>query len=225
MHRQGRGRVLIPGNSGILPAIFFSLVLSLFTSCRKEPATDQLAETFTVLTNRDPGADFSSYSTFFLSDTITYINDNPYDSILTGPGAGNLASSVRNELISRGFSSVPLDSSPDLAVQLTIIENTDYYSAVYPVGYWWGAPGYFDPFYYGYNYPYTYGYYVQNYSVSSGAVICELIDLKNANQQQALRIIWEATLLGAFEGSENYNINRSIAGFQQAFRQSPYLKK
>jgi hypothetical protein len=224
MHRQSRGRVLIGGHRFLLIILCWT-ALSVSTACRKEAATDQLSETYTVLTHRDPAADFTSYRTFFLSDTITYINDNPFDSILTGTGASNLAASVRSELENRGYGPVPLDSAPDLAVQLTIIENTSYYSAVYPVGSWWGAPGYFDPFYYGYNYPYAYGYYVQNYSVSSGAVICELVDLKNANQQQELRIIWEASLLGAFEGSENYNINRAIAGFRQAIQQSPYLRR
>lgn len=206
-------------------AVLLSFLVALSSACRKEPATDQLAETFTVITNRDPSANFSSFTTFFLSDTITYINDNPFDSILTGAGASNLAGSIRNELVGRGYVPVPLDSAPDLAVQLTIIESTSYYSAVYPVGYWWGAPGYFDPFYYGFNYPYAYGYFVQDYTINSGAVICELVDLQNANQQQALRIIWEASLLGTFEGSENYNINRAIVGFRQAFQQSPYLQR
>ncbi|HEY5825980.1 MAG TPA: hypothetical protein VIT44_16520, partial [Cyclobacteriaceae bacterium] len=63
------------------------LFVSVLFSCRKEPDTGDLKLEQVVATDRDPSADFSSYATFFISDTVSIVASASTDSILTGPMA------------------------------------------------------------------------------------------------------------------------------------------
>ncbi len=79
------------------------------------------------------------------------------------------------------------------------------------------------PRYWGWYYPYYYPWTVA-YSVTTGSVIAEIIDLKHVNENQNLEVTWTMSLNGALGSSTSTNLQRALDGIDQAFTQSPYLK-
>jgi len=195
------------------------LSVALMTACRKEPDLSDLSLNFVVQTDRDPGAQFNSYSTFYISDTIAYLSANKNDSILVDENAKTLVATIKSNMEARGYTFVERDEDPDLGINTIAIKDITV-GIVYP-GYWWGYPGYWDPWYWGWYYPYYYPW-ATAYSVTTGSVIVELIDLKNADENQKLNVAWTANLNGAL-GSTSTNVQLAVDGINQAFTQSPYL--
>lgn len=71
-----------------------------------------------------------------------------------------------------------------------------------------------------YPYPITYSY-------STGSLLADMINLKNApeGQKEKLTVVWNAYISGLLGGSGSLNVNRTTTAINQAFTQSPYLKK
>jgi hypothetical protein len=53
----------------------------------------------------------------------------------------------------------------------------------------------------------------------------ETFDIKNAETNNNLQNIWYVQLSGVLSSTDATNVNRAIDGIDQAFIQSPYLKK
>src|SRR5215470_205914 len=86
--------------------------LSLF-GCRKTPDTSQLSVDFVVQTAREPEANFATYKTYFISDTIALKTTNPNDSLWTDADAKQLVDAVRENMDKHGYTFVGHGSSPD----------------------------------------------------------------------------------------------------------------
>lgn len=202
----------------------FTLLLALaaasMAGCRKEPDLSTLSSNFVVQTDRDPAADFGSYKTFYISDTIAYLSSNKNDSILVDDNAKSVVNSIKDNLTQRGYTFVPHNGHPDLGINTVAIKDITV-GVVYP-GYWWGYPGYWDPWYWGWYYPYYYPW-TTAYAITTGSVIVEMIDLKNVDANEKLDVIWTINLNGAL-GSASTNTQLAINGINQAFVQSPYVK-
>ena len=201
--------------------LFASLLLAVFVAgCRKAPSEGELSNNQITYTSRDEQADFSKYTTFFISDTIRLISDNTSDSIMVGGDAAPLVNAMKTNLTNRGYKFVNRNENPDMGINMLVTRatNIDVYS-YYP-GWWYG----YYPYYWGGYYPYYYPYSTV-YVYETGSVIADLVDLKNAETNQTLRILWTMLASKAVGDSKTNNIQGGVDGINQGFKQSPYIQK
>lgn len=205
---------------------FFLLILLItaMVSCRKIPDTNQLSNEQVVATDRDLAANFSSYSTYFISDTVSVVANNPNDSILTGALAQQMVSAVKTNMNSRGYTFVARTASPDLGFRLTVIKDVTRTAVC---GGWWdGWWGYYPPWYWGYPGGGYYYPWCTSYTYTVGTSTLYLFDIKNANGNHNLRALWGMTAFGVFSTTNNQtNAELTTKAINQAFSQSPYIKK
>jgi len=211
-------------NSGRWALGLMSLTIWGISGCKKLPDFGALSTNFVVVTKYDNNAEFSTYKTFAIRDTIQVITENPKDSIWFDQDAQSIIQEVVKNMQDAGYTRVPVGSSiTDLGIQLVGLRNTTIYSV--PPGYWWGYPGWYPPCYWGYcggwGYWYSWGY---TYSVSTGSLIIEMVDLKNAGHLEKLNIVWNASGSGQVGTSTSFVVSQCLRTVDQAFLQSPYLK-
>jgi hypothetical protein len=202
----------------LLMSAALGVVLSL-SSCGKDPLKDMTEEESRIyVTNRADSVDFTSYKTFSIADSVAVAsNSNTGERALTDYDK-KLIADVTQSLQARGYSLVNRAAKPDLAVNLTRIDNT-YSSVIYDPGYWSGIGGYFDPFYWGYpGYGYYWPTYYQVYQ-KERAVSIDIVDLKHPKNNQ-LVAVWNAMM----RGSGVWNINNVDNMVSAVFAQSTYLK-
>lgn len=203
----------------ILTLLLFACALG---GCMKSPDTDELSSAFVVQTAKDPDASFGGYKTYFLSDTIRTKTTNPNDSLWFDDKAKQLINTVKTNMSARGYTLVDRASKPDLGLGLSAIKDLNI-GVIYP-GWWWGYWGYWGGCYWGYcGYPPYYGWGGMLYSIPTGTLILDMIDLKNAKNNNALTVLWNAVMSGGL-GSTSNDIQLGVNGIQQAFDQSPYVK-
>jgi hypothetical protein len=198
-----------------------ALMLTVFISgCSKDPLKDMTDEESRIyVTNRADSVDFTTYSTFSIADSVAVISNSSgkNERALTDYDK-KLIADVSAGMVAKGYKLVARATKPDLAVNLTRIDNT-YSSVYYDPGYWSGIGGYYDPFYWGYG---GYGYYWPSYYQvyqRERAVSIDLVDLKNPKNNQ-LVAIWNAML----RGSGVWNISNVDSMVTAVFAQSTYLK-
>lgn len=200
--------------------IVIPVLLAVISGCRKTPDFDDLSYEFIVSTSQDKTATFSNYKTFFISDTVVYIGGIGSDSIMVGPEAAQLTGAVKDNLTARGYTLVGRNGDPDLGLTLSAIKDInvviDYY------------PGWWDPYWGGcYWYYWCYGYYYPwstIYTYTTGTVILNMYDLKNAETNEQFKALWNITALGALGSTTSANITQGVNAINQGFVQSPYVK-
>jgi hypothetical protein len=195
----------------------------LLAACRKSPDTSQLSVNFVVQTARQPEANFSNYKTYYISDTIALKTTNPLDTLWIGPDAKQLVDAVKENMSARGYTFVPTNHShPDLGLGLTVIKDLNL-SVVYP-GWWWG---YWGGCYWGYcGYPPYYPWYGGGgfvYTVPTGTIVLDMIDLENAQENGKLYVPWGSVMSGGL-GYTNNDLQLGVDAINQSFDQSPYLE-
>jgi len=198
-------------------ALFAMIAL---VSCSKDPLANLTEEESRIyITNYDTSANFSSFKTFSISDSVTVVN-NGQSSRQSNATDQAFISAVKQQLQARGFTLVGASANPNLAVNLTRIYNTstgiiryaDYYD-------YYGS--YYDPFYYGYGgYSYYSPYSYATYSVREGALSLDILDLKNAATANRINVIFT----GLIRGSGIFDRNTAADQIKMIFDQSPYLK-
>ncbi|SFD03688.1 protein of unknown function [Chitinophaga sp. CF118] len=197
-----------------------SLILTAsISSCSKDPLKNMTDEESRIyVTNRADSVDFTTYATFSIADSVAVISNTSNDRRELTDYDKKLIADVSAAMVAKGYKLIARTGKPDLAVNLTRIDNT-YSSVYYDPGYWSGIGGYYDPFYWGYG---GYGYYWPSYYQvyqKERAVSIDLIDLKNPKNNQ-LVAIWNAML----RGSGVWNINNVDSMVTAVFAQSTYLK-
>jgi hypothetical protein len=201
---------------------FFIPILSLaFFACRKTPDTSELSVNFVVQTAKEPNADFSSYKTYYISDTVAKITTDRNDSLWVGNDAKQLVDAVKSNMNARGYTFVATShSSTDLGLGLTVLKDLNI-TVMYP-GYWWG---YWGGCYWGYcGYPPYYPYYGPVvYSVPTGTIVLDMIDLKNASANEKLYVPWSSVMSGGL-GYTSDDLQLGVDAINQAFTQSPYIQ-
>jgi hypothetical protein len=205
--------------------VWIATTAFLFTACKKTPPLDNLSNDFVVLTKYDTASAFASFKTFAIRDTIAVSTENPKDSFWYDTNARAIIGEVAAKMTAAGYFRVATGgaSVADLGIQLIGIRNTTLYD-VSP-GYWWGLPGYATPCYWGNcnGWPYWYPYWY-SYSVTTGSLIIEMADLKDAPKNRKLNIVWNGIGSGQIGNSNSFAIAQCIKSVDQAFAQSPYLK-
>jgi hypothetical protein len=194
-----------------------TLVLALM-ACRKTPDLAPLQNGFAVQTVKHPDANFTSYKTYYLSDTINLKSSVSKDSVWFDAKSKQLVDAVKSNMASLGYTFVAKGNTPDLGLGLTVIRDLNA-GVIYP-GWWYG---YWGGCYWGYcGYPPYYGGGVV-YTIPTGTIVLDMIDLKNASANQKLFVLWSSVMSGGLGNTSN-DLELGVEAINQAFTQSPYLK-
>jgi hypothetical protein len=203
-----------------------ALLIAMFTACKKTPDLSKLSSAFVVATSRADNLDFSSYSTYHIPDTISFISNDrdDDDTLIVGPTAEAVVAEIRKNMDARGYTFVERPAYPDLAIRAIAIKQVNT-GVVYPPGWWWGYPGYPGGCWYWGCYPPYYPVYPTVYSYTVGDFIMEMFDVKNLEANNNLQAIWIGQAGGVLSSTSATNLDRVLDGVNQAFTQSPYIKK
>lgn len=210
---------IMKNSSGLFIGLLTALAACM-SSCGKNALNNLTPEESRIyITNRDSTANFSSFKTFSIVDSVAVIDNQQQQRELSADDA-NLLQLIKTAMKNRGYVLVNKDEHPDLGINVTRISNNYLNVVQYPYD-WWDSPGYWDPTYWGYGgydyyFPPVYGYYQTREDI----LTIDMIDLKNAKTDQKLNGIWNATL----KGEQVLNGNNYPDEIKAVFDQSPYLQ-
>ena len=193
-------------------------------SCDTYPGVDyRLAEDLVDITKYAVGTDFTQFQTFSIVDSVTLIRDYHDSSKISNAQTQALLSEIIANMEKRGYTLVDRKTgNPHLGINVGAIKVTSV-SYYYPGWYW--DYGYYDPAYWGY--PacyYWYPYYPPAVSYySTGTVIIEMLDLKNAKAHgNKLYVDWIAIIRGLLTG---YHSQQEVLdNVDQCFAQTPQIR-
>ena len=198
-------------------ALHLFVGLMFFTACEKDPDVDKLDDDYLVLTNYDSNTDFARFSTFHVIDSILIIENRTKPEYWKNENSRLIVTAFNSNFISRGYTPTEKGEDADLVLQLSYVNTTYYFSNT--AGPWWyNYPGYWN-WGAGWYYPFTF-----YYSYSTGSIIGELVDRKDIRSDRLYTIVWNTYITGLLNGS-NLSYYRTMGAIDQAFAQSPYLKK
>jgi hypothetical protein len=197
-------------------AILIFLVMAMVMACEPEPDQHKLYDQLVVSTNYDPAANFGSYFTYVIStDTIGFYSNQTSDTILTHTDSDlvrPIIDKVKQNLNVRGFEQVELAENPDLGINISIVNNLNLFQQIVD-------PGYYSN-YYGYG-SYYYYPYIETYVENTGTLVLEIIDLKNRNANNQVKVVWAAYMGDLISTVDR--LKQTEEGIDQAFAQSPYV--
>lgn len=199
--------------------IVFAAALLFIAGCQKNVVKQLTPEESQIyITSYDSTAQFTSYKTFSIADSVGVVQNGSATKELTATDEAYI-NEVKQSMLAAGYQLVSKDKFPDLAINVMRIYNTqtgyfsydDYwnYYGAYWDPYYWGFPGY------GYYIPYTYGVY----QVTEGMISIDMFDLKNATSDNQLNLIWN----GLIRGDAIFNSQNASIAVGALFSQSPYL--
>lgn len=197
-----------------------AVVLTAF-SCTKDPMRNLTAEESRIyITNRNNTADFNTYKTYSIPDSVYVIENNTMRGGQATATDLQALTAVRSQLESRGYVRVNRNQSPDLGINVSRLYNTST-NLVDLGSYWGGYGGYYDPYYwgyggYGYGYPPAYAFVESTEAMFS----VDILDLKNAPANNRINVIWN----GLIRGSGIFTSTALTTGVEALFEQSPYLR-
>ena len=196
-------------------------ILSI-SSCKKDPLNHLTNDESRIyISNYDTTANFASYKTFSITDSVDVIQDNQlYGKELNGYDSA-VISTVGQSMQQRGYQLVDRKTSPDLAFNISRVYSTSSGIFSYP-DYWDYYGSFYDPYYWGYpGYGYYSPYAVGVYTIQSGGLEIDLLDLKNAaTHGNKLTAIWT----GLVRGEQVFKTANASLEVDSLFAQSPYLK-
>ena len=203
----------------------FALTAVAFCACQKEPSTSGLHKDYLVYTAYDTEADFGAVDTYYLPDSILLIGGADKTEYWKDGNALEIVNTVASRMNAAGYTRTEDKDAASVGLQLSYVQKVTYFVGYdYPY-WWWYYPYYWTPGYWGdwlgWHYPYRvyYGY-------TAGSLLIEMLDLQ-ADQQSGkkLPVIWDSYIGGLLTSSESLNQQRTLDAVEQAFDQSPYLKK
>lgn len=195
--------------------------VALLSSCTKDPMSNLSEEESRIyITNKNNSADFSTYKTYSIPDSVYVVSNNQFQGGQASTWDLQALGAVRNALESRGYVRVSRSQSPDLGINVSRLYNTTT-NVVDMQNYWGGYGGYYDPYYWGYGgYGYGYPSYYALVESTEALMSVEILDLKNASANRTINLIWN----GVIRGSGVFTSNAVTSGVQALFQQSPYIK-
>lgn len=199
------------------------LIISFLGSCRKDPLNHLTNDESRIyITNFDSTANFASYATFSIADSVTVIRDNQFAGRSVNDFDSQIITAVTQLMSQRGYQAVSSKSNPDLAINISRVYTTS--TGLFSYGdYWDFYDEYWDPYYWGYP---GYGFYdpyaVGTYTLTNGGLEIDLLDLKNAAaNSHKIKGIWT----GMAQGEGVFSTVNGASEVSALFSQSPYLKK
>lgn len=134
------------------------------TSCSNDPVNDLSdLDSQVFITNRDKSANFKSFKTFSVSDSVTVVQDSRSVTALTSLDK-DLLSRIITNMQNLGYTYVAVNKNPDVGLTAARITNTYLNVASNPYSSYWG--GYYGGFY---GYP---GYYTYEPVKAIGQFLC-----------------------------------------------------
>ena len=132
---------------------------------------------------------------------------------------------VAGKMNAAGYTRTDDKDAANVGIQLSYVRKVTYFVGYdYPY-WWWYYPYYWAPGYWGdwvgWHYPYSvyYGY-------TAGSLLLEMLDLEaDRESNKKLPVVWDSFIGGLLTSDAELNRQRTIAGVEQAFEQSPYLAK
>jgi Domain of unknown function (DUF4136) len=193
---------------------------ALLMSCEKEPDNLRLFDELVVSTNYDTDVSFATYATYAIpTDTIGFVsNRNPNDTILVARADNEyyprkVLEKVMQNLNDRQYTRVARNENPDLGINVYVVNDLNLFQQVV-------YPNYYYPSYYGYGSYYSYPY-INTYAYNTGALVIEIVDLKNVTPDNKVKVIWNAYLGDVYSTIDL--TQQSVDAIDQAFTQSNYL--
>ena len=185
--------------------------------CNLTPKAEDLLQHMVVQTTYNENTAFSFYSTFTLSpDTLGLASNYDPDTLLTGTYAASVTQAIRSNMQEAGYTFINKNQNPDLGFAAYVVENYNVYRQI-------NYPTYYNG-YYGYGYGGYYGTpYVTQYNYSTTTMVINLLDLKNRDSENRLKVIW-TVYIGDLEKSVDPS-GEILKAIDQAFAQSTYLHK
>ena len=205
----------------ILPILLLSVIA--LASCQKDPANNLDGdESLVYITNRSQTADFTSYTTFAIADSVAMIYNNQLVERERTQLDANLIAAFASSMQARGYTLTAANNNPDIGITISRIYN-DYTSVVDYGSYWDYYGGYWDPFYWGYpGYSYGYPAFYGTYTITDGAVEIDMFDIKNAaSNNNQLNYVWN----GLIRGEGTFNPANAQKAVDALFAQSSYLRR
>lgn len=202
-----------------LALLAISAVL-MVTGCQKEPLNNLTQEESRIyVTNHDSSANFSTYKTYNLADSVAVIDNGQATKEKTTTDQAYI-DAIDKYMQQRGYTKVAKDQSPDLGLTVNRIYRTSTGAVSYG-DYWDYYGGYWDPYYWGYG---GYGYYVPYaysiYQITEGAISVDMLDLKDASGSNKISLVWN----GLIRGEGIFNTSNADAQVKALFDQSAYIQ-
>ena len=205
--------------------LLITAVILLAVSCHKEPYLDSDNE-YLVYTSPGKDVTFTSFRTFDLADSLLIIGQSAKPEYSQSNNALALIQAVRTGMENMGYIYTPDNPNADLGIQMTYVVKTERYLQYYNDPYWWlDYPGYWSPGFWG-NYTGFYYPYPVTYTYATNALIIDMVNLTTPKTgTEALEVVWSTYIGGPSTGSITTDVDLMKNAINQAFVQSPYLKK
>ncbi len=203
--------------------LFIALFVVLLTSCQKEPDWDEFDNEYLVYTQHDDSVNMSGFNSYFISDKILVIGDTKEKVYMDQEKADVLIAEYVSLMNGRGYRQVSDKNNADLGIQVSYISSTYYFAEYTNPYWWWGYPGYWDPYYWGYWGSWGYGFPIV-FSYSENSLLTEMVNLTSEKgTDKALPVVWNSYINGDVSGYTQYDADRLLRGIDQSFGQSPYI--
>lgn len=206
--------------------MFFAILALGAVACHKEPSPQDLDNEYLVYTSPSKDITFTSYTTFDIVDSLLVIGQSDKPEYSQTQNALSLIDRVKINMEKAGFVYTPDNPDADLGIQMTYIIKTERYVKYYNDPYWWlDYPGYWPSGYWG-NWTGFYYPYPVSYTYTTNALITDIVDLTDVDREgEALEVVWTSYIGGPAGSSVNGDVQRMMSSIDQAFDQSPYLKR
>jgi len=218
----------------LIAAVMWLPLIVFLTGCYPDKI-DYVDEYDVAGTMYDEEADFSSYVTFHLLDTVMHVTeDGEDDPNLSREQDEFILGEIRQNMIDMNYVEMPNPDSlnrPDLELFVQVM-TTDFYTYFsYWYDYWSWYPGWnwYYPGYPGYpwypSYPwYPGGGYYNSYS--TGTLMIEMLDTDVSDiSAEHPGIVWMGLVDGLLTGNTSNSRARLDKQINQLFEQSPYLQQ
>ncbi len=178
----------------------------------------------------DESADFNSYQTFTVIDTLIHLTeDGQDDPNLSRDYDDLILDLLRSNMSACGYTEIPDPDSlnrPDLVLFVEALSSENYYYYSYYYDYWSWYPGW-DLWYPEYPWYPSYPWYpVYGNSYTTGTLIVEMADMERFDTEEGrLGFIWTGYVDGLLVNNSSQSANRLTTQINQLFIQSEYLKK
>ena len=209
----------------VFPMLFAAALL--VTACEKTPDTGKLDDDYLVYTDYDGNTDFTKFTTFYVPDSVLIIdNSSTKPKFLYGtPASEMIIANYVKGMEQAGYVRTFDKTNADLGMQVSYVEETYRFRYYNNYPWWYGYPWYWNFGYWG-NWGGWYWPYSITYSYSTGSLLGELVDLSEPESaSKQLKVVWSSYISGLLNNDGTLNTSEVKLAIEQAFSQSPYLKK
>lgn len=226
MLQRIRARSLEASRSRLLPMLAVAAVAGSSAACYPGSISD-LGETDLVFTLYDTTANFGSYSTYAMPDSIVRLGAGDEDDIDRTYDA-EILDQIASELAALGYTRVTESAMDPPDVVVLVGASSSTYEYWFDSG-WWGYWGWYPgwgPWYPGWGPPYYPGYPIYGGSFQTGSLIVTMLAPDEAgpsDPEERIPTVWAGGINGVLSSSAQSTFARLQRLISQMFDQSPYL--